>query len=206
MHRIVDKRVVLLSDTGEIETDSGVDYAANGGGRNIGERNWQNSALLHPASGVRRKHPDLVGRDVVKDVEATQNVDRVVEDGDATGQSARVARRPVSSNGSDNVCYRIITEDTTSLGLGGRLRAAHAIDVVRSTVVSHSALDVAHEGIWISGCLGSPTVADRIILERISELDTTSLQVAATHRIKLPVGREKDTTKADPRGWEVSAG
>src|SRR5207248_10227060 len=115
----------------------------------------------------------------------------VVEDGDATGQSARSPRRPVSSNGSDNVCYRIITEDTTSLGRGGGLRAAHAIDVVRSTVVSHGALGVAHEGIWISRCLGSPTVTDRIILEGISELGTASLHVAATHRVKLPVGREK---------------
>src|SRR5262249_46658570 len=153
-----------------------------------------------------RKLPDLVGRDVVKDVEATQNEDLVVEDGDATGQSARVARRPVSSNGSDNVCYRIITEDTTSLGLRGRLRDAHAIDKVRSTVVKHSALGVAHEAIWISGCLGSPRVSHRIILEWMSELGTTRLQVAATHRVKLPVGREKDTTEADPREWEVSAG
>src|SRR4029077_5219691 len=107
---------------------------------------------------------------------------------------------------SDNVCYRIITEDTTGLGRGGGLRAAHAIDVVRSTVVSHSALGIAHEGIWITRCLGSPSVAYRIILERVSELGTTSLQVASAHGVKLPVGREKDTTEADPRDWEVSAG
>src|SRR5207244_11137241 len=84
--------------------------------------------------------------------------------------------------------------------------AAHAIDVVRSAVVSHSALDVAHEGIWINRCLGSPTVADRIILERMSEFGTTRLQVAATHRVKLSVGREKGTTKADPRDWEIRSG
>src|SRR5947199_2542307 len=158
---------------------------------------------MHPVSGVRRKRPDLIGRDVVKDVEATQNVDRVVEDGDATGQSARIPRRPVSSNGSDNVCYRVITEDTTSLGLAGGLRAAHAIDKVRSAVVSHSALDVAHEGIWITRCLGSPTVADRIILKRMNELDI--INIASPHGIKLPVNREKDSTEAGPREWEILA-
>src|SRR4029434_10471016 len=169
-HRIIDKCVVRIGENAafNISAATCVDQAADGRGRYIAERKWQDSTLLHPAGRIRRKLPNLLASDAVDDIEATQSVDLVVEDGDATGQSARVARRPVSSNGSDNVCYRIITEDTTSLGRGGGLRAAYAIDVVRSTVVSHCALGVAHEGIWISRCLGSPAVSDWIILERIS--------------------------------------
>ena len=114
--RIIDKRVCRIGEntSGDISAATCVDQTSDGGSRYVTERNWQDGSLLHPAGGVRRKLPNLVGPEPIRNVEATQNDERVVENSEATRQNARVARRPVTSNGGDAVSNRIIAEDTTA--------------------------------------------------------------------------------------------
>ena len=108
-HRIIDKCVVRIGENAacNISAATCVDQAADGRGRYIAERKWQDSTLLHPAGRVRRKLPNLVASEAVEDIVATQNVDLVVEDGDATGQGARVP-------GGQSVATVVITSATGS--------------------------------------------------------------------------------------------
>ena len=68
---------------------------ANSRRRYIAERNRQNSFLLHPGGRAGSKLPDLVGRlpSVRDDVESAQDVELVVENGEATGQSRSPGHR-----------------------------------------------------------------------------------------------------------------
>ena len=53
-HRVIDKRVCRIGESaaGDIGAATCVDQAADGRRRYIAERNWQDSILLHPASGL----------------------------------------------------------------------------------------------------------------------------------------------------------
>src|SRR5262249_44816432 len=44
-----------------VGTTSRVDEVTNGCGRDVSSRDWQNSALLHPAGRVGRKLPNFIG-------------------------------------------------------------------------------------------------------------------------------------------------
>src|SRR5581483_3567196 len=62
---------------------------------------------------------------------------------------------------------------------------------------------VADEAVGVSGCLGRPTVANRVVFQRMSELNIVN--VASAHSIKLPVGREEDAAKTSSPAGEIRA-
>ncbi len=90
--------------------------------------------------------------------------------------------------------------------MGSHIRAAHAVDVIRSTFVKHAAGHVVYLNIRVSRRPGSPAVSDRIVFKRMGKLVACHIGAAAAHSIKLPVGREEDADDADPNTWEVGTG
>ena len=58
----------------------------------VAQRNWQADSSAPRPQGSRRKLPDLGDPNPIRNVEPTQSEELVVEDSEATGQSARVAQ------------------------------------------------------------------------------------------------------------------
>jgi hypothetical protein len=156
---------------------------------------------LYPGVGPRGKLPDLAGCNSSGNVESTQDVELVLEDGEATGHDVGHARRPWSSNWADRVGDRVVTEHPTRSDSRSRCRAAHAIDVRCPGVSEHATSHVVDLVVSVSSCLGRPSVSRRIIFKRMSEIAAGSVGTASAHPIKLPVGREVDTnhTHSDTR-------
>src|SRR5436190_7755110 len=107
--------------------------------------------LLHPSGRARRKLPNLIDPNPIRNVKPTQSDQRVAEYSEATRQNTRVARRPVTGNRGNAVSNRIITEHPSARSLGGKIGTASAIDVIRSAVVQHAASHVVGKGVGISG-------------------------------------------------------
>src|SRR4051794_10700919 len=107
--------------------------------------------LLLPTGRARRKLPNLVDPNPIRNVKPTQSDQRIAEYSEATRQNTGVTRRPVTSNRGDTVAKRIITEHTTSRALRGEVRTAYAIDIVRSAVVQYTASHVIRIGIRVNG-------------------------------------------------------
>src|SRR5438874_2447782 len=101
-HRVIHKCVVRVGENPacDISAATCVDETTDGGGWQIAQRNWQDSTLLHPAHRIRRKLPNLTDPNAIRNVEATQSDERVVEHSEATGQNAGCPGRPVSTNNS----------------------------------------------------------------------------------------------------------
>ena len=135
-HRVIYKGVGRIgkSASRDIAAPTRVDEGADGRRGYIAERNGQNRGLLHPGVGPGSKLPDLVGSVPPGNVESAQDVELVLEDGEAAGQNVSRALRPGSSNRADHVRDRIITEDATGSQRRSACRAAHAVDVGRSGV------------------------------------------------------------------------
>src|SRR4026209_1142746 len=130
-----------------------------------------------------------------------------VEHGEATGQSScRSAGRPGIANGADRVSNRVITEHAASRGLGSHVRAARAVDVIRSTFIEHAAGDVVYLNIRVSRRLDSPGVSARIVLERMSKFGAGIVRIAPAHRVKLPISREKHASKTGSDTWKIRTG
>src|ERR1051326_8976484 len=152
-YRIIDKCVLRISQNaaGDISPTTRVDEAPDSRGRQIAKRNWQHRTLLHPARWTRRKLPNLVGPYPIRNVEPTHSDERVVKHGKAARQNASISRRIVTGNRGDHVSNRIIAEHTTGLSLGGKIRTARAVDIIRSAVFQHPASHVVGKGIGVSG-------------------------------------------------------
>src|SRR5262245_35813504 len=97
-HRVIDKRVCRVGQNtaGNISATTSLNQTADGGGWQVAQRYWQHSTLLHPPRRITRKLPNLTGPNAIRNINATQNDQRVIEHTEATGQSARVPWRPVT--------------------------------------------------------------------------------------------------------------
>src|SRR5205814_9083928 len=180
----------------------------DGRGRYVAERNWQNSALLHPDVGRGSKLPDLVGpgspsRD---GVESAHDIELVLGDREASRQSGSLGTGPGRSNSADGVSDRVITEYAIENVWEGNLRTTHAVDVVSSSVIEHATGHVVYMGVGVGGRLSGPRVSNRIIFKRLSEFAAQGIAAAPAHGVKLPVSWEKDPNEADTGTWKVWTG
>jgi hypothetical protein len=90
------------------------------------------------------KFPNLFHHSYV-DSEATQNVELVIEDSEAVGQSYPVSVTGLRrSNALNAVGDRVITEYAICSRYLSACRAANATDVRRSRVVDHAASHIAY--------------------------------------------------------------
>ena len=136
----------------DISAATCVDETTDGGGWYVAERNWQYRTLLHPAGWVRCKLPNLVGPNAVRNIEATQNDERVVEHSEATGQNAGCAGRPVTTgNGDDTIGDGVVAEDATGAGLADEIGAGCAVNVRRPRVSQYAARHIVGKGVGVSG-------------------------------------------------------
>ena len=150
-HRIINKRVGRIgkSASRDIAAPTRIDEAADGRRRYVAERNWQDSALLHPCGRAGSKLPDLVyplpsARD---GVESAEHVQLVLKHGEAARNNSCPSSRPRSGHWTDRIRHRIIAEDATGRDRGGGDdRAARTIDVRRPGVGEHAASYVVHHG------------------------------------------------------------
>src|SRR5439155_8069341 len=94
--RVIAERVCSVGDNAARDSRAStcVDAAADGRGRYVAARNWQNGRLHYPHVARRGKLPDLVGRNSTGDVESAEYVKFVVEYRKATRQNVGRARRP----------------------------------------------------------------------------------------------------------------
>src|SRR5581483_267989 len=179
---------------------------ADSRGRDISKRNRQASTFLHPCSGVRRKLPDLVDPNSVRNVEAAKVVQFVVKHAEATWQNTASSGRPISTGDrSNNIGNWIVTENTTCRGRSRRLRTTHAIDVIGSSIIENAASHVVYQIVRISRRLCGPGVGHRIIFKRTCKFAATAVEGAAAHGVKLPVSREIHAHEADSGTWEILA-
>ena len=175
-----------------------MDVSIKADSRYIAARNRQHGVLQDPCVRSRSKLPNLSRHGGVNP-EAAQDIELVVKDGEAAGQSypVRVAG-PGRINGFDCIGEGVETENAGSSGDLSACRAAHAVDITRSRVVKDAASHVAHLVVRKRGGLDSPTIGGRIVFKWVREIVADPIHAAAADGVKLGVTREIDANHAHP--------
>ena len=106
--------------------------------------------LVGPYQRHRVELPDVIVHGHIY-IKAAQDVHVIVIHGKTTGDEILITRWPVSRHGTDGVSDRLITENPPGGRLGGKFRAAYAVDVVRTSLVQYAAGHVVGVSVGIAG-------------------------------------------------------
>jgi hypothetical protein len=151
-HRIVNKRDgAIMKERAVISAaTAGVNEVANRGLWNVTELRRQVRVLVGPYQRDWIELPDIVIHGHIY-VKAAQDIHVIVIHGETAGDEILITGWPVSRHGADGVSDRVITENPPRGRLGGNLRAACAVDVVRTSLVQYAARHVVDLIVRIRG-------------------------------------------------------